>query len=129
MRMIAAFATIATVAAVVWWTLALNPSISHAEAGPTISVDQPVRSGANLIVPISASGSGFSPFAGFYVHLKWNSANFSFASMDRSAGLFGGSAAACDHAIADADGGVLGPRVTSPQAVPCRRRACSWNSS
>jgi hypothetical protein len=115
-RIALALAIVASVSLGIWWESAAGTPVTHAEAGPTVSVGLPTGSGDNLLVPISATGSGFSPFAGLYIHLRWDPAKFMFAGMDRHAGLFGGASAACENPVADAGGGGAWISCYFPQA-------------
>lgn len=82
-----ALAVLATVVAVAGITTS-----RAAETGPTLEVGTPQLQSGKVAIPIAASGSGFSPFAGFQVHLRWDPAIFQLDSATSAGGPFDAAA-------------------------------------
>ena len=78
-----------------------------ASPGPSIVFGAPSFSGGTVQIPVLTSGSGFSPYAGLNLHVRWNPTLFSFASATNAGGLFGsgGFCPPADSHTFDPDGG------------------------
>ena len=104
----------ARLVAAVTIALALAAGSAHniraQEPGPTIQVGPVTGGGGNVTAKVSTSGSGFTPYSGFSLHMRWDPALFEFVSATPAGGLFDSSAgnALCigpDTQGYDADGG------------------------
>jgi SurA N-terminal domain len=80
---------------------ALTPTASE-PATPTILVGAPSLTGGTVQVPVSTDGSGFAPYSGFSVHLRWSSSVFTYASASNTGTLI--PSPFCPNPIVDSDG-------------------------
>lgn len=83
--------------------LATRPSARAAGTGPTITVGTPSLVSGKVQVPIQTTGSGFDPYLGFNVHLRWDPAVFTFSSASNTGTIL--AQPFCPPAAADGDGG------------------------
>ncbi len=88
-----------------------NAVTASQPAAPTISVGAPSLVAGNVQVPISTTGSGFAPYSGFSVHLRWTSSVFSFASATNAATVI--LSPFCPAPLVDSDGGGVTYACTS----------------
>jgi hypothetical protein len=111
---------------------ALTPTATP--AAPTILVGAPSLVGGTVQLPVNTTGSGFAPYSGFSVHLRWTSSVFTFASANSTGTVI--SSPFCPNPIVDSDGagviyactstsgsatttGLLATIVLSPAASGC----------
>jgi hypothetical protein len=71
-------------------------------AGLGIAVGAPSLSGGKVRVPVNSTGTGVPVYSAFNIHLRWNSAVFSFDSANLTGGVIPSGICA---AFADSDGG------------------------
>ncbi|MHB8377802.1 MAG: hypothetical protein ACYDEB_12735 [Dehalococcoidia bacterium] len=96
-----------------------------AAPGPQFSFGAPTLVSGKVQIPVLISGSGFSPYVGFALHLRWDPTVFHFSSATNTGGLFdaGGFCPAADPNTFDADGGgvqyscttLTGPKTATGQ--------------
>lgn len=90
-------------------TLLIPPgAASAATTGPGLGVGTASLASGKVVVPIDAFGSGFTPYMGFNVHLRWDPAVFSYSSYSAASGPFdpaNPNALCADTTLLDGDGG------------------------
>ncbi len=72
-------------------------------ATPTIFVGTPAMVAGKVQVPVSTAGTGFMPYSGFSVHLRWISSVFTFSSANSGGTVI--PSPLCPNPIIDSDGG------------------------
>lgn len=65
-----------------------GPRANAAATGPEIKVGPITAQGDQLSVVISSAGSGFTPYTGFSIHLRWDPGVFTMSSATSNGGLF-----------------------------------------
>lgn len=84
-------------------TLSPTPGAPLAPVATTVAVGTPSLTGNVVQVPVSSTGSGLAPYAGFSIHLRWKASVFSFASASNAGSVLPGSPF-CPAPQVDADG-------------------------
>lgn len=95
------------------------PSASAQLAGPAVGFGDVTAQGSVVRVPIVTSGSGFDPYTGFNVRLRWDPAVFSFQNADNSGTVI--NSPFCVEPLFDHDpdgGGVIWACTTLDFASP-----------
>jgi hypothetical protein len=95
------------------------PTASAQLAGPAIGFGDVTAHGSTVRVPIVTSGSGFDPYTGFNVRLRWDPAVFAFHSAERAGTVI--SSPFCVEPFFDSDpdgGGVIWACTTLDFANP-----------
>ena len=79
------------------------PTATENASGPTIQVEPPSLSGGLVQIPIGTTGTGFDPYNGFNLHLRWAPSVFSFTAVDTDGTVINGPG--CAAPVPDGDGG------------------------
>ncbi len=75
-------------------------------AGADIEVGSVSVSGGAVLVPVLASGSGFNPYRGANIHLRWDASVFAFSKVTAVGGILDPTIRAyCVTPLLDSDGG------------------------
>jgi len=82
---------------------------------PTMFVGTPSLVSGKVQIPISTAGSGFAPYSGFSVHLRWTSSVFSFASANSTGTVI--PSPFCPASVPDSDGAGVTYACTSTNAA------------
>ena len=93
--------------AMVLMTMQSSPRADAAGTGPQIEIGATSLVAGKVDVPIITTGSGFTAYSGFSIHLRWDPGVFSFSSADITGSVIPGSpfCPAANTATYDSDGG------------------------
>lgn len=133
---VALVASVAIVACALFLSRQIQPrnTANATGVGPTITVGAPTLSSGKVQLPLSATGSGFDPYSGFNIHLRWDASIFKFDSANDTGTVI--NSPFCPAPAVDGDnagviyactatstptttGGLLATIVLTPVSVGC----------